>query len=220
MFATLRSDILRSTGREPAAHAGRCQPLWTCPQQPQTFFERRSSCTIRASGSPKHPARSHSRESPRRQPVHHHLTQIVRGSLCSCTTLAGKSAVCSLLSRLSRGRAIHSRMTFLRVSYIFIWAFLCSGRLQIATARQLFAETGTLRTLFSGFSSLICAKIIASCTFVCSVNPTKGKRTLGDMRPSKLRAYFSGTGPSPETAPMSGPRSERTAVAPSPCAPA
>ena len=122
-ISSLFVDVCHTTIRYPALDRSRTcrtrwsyQPLWTFPQQPQTFFERRSSCTIRASGSPKHPARSHSRESPRRQPVHHHLTQIVRGSLCSCTTLAGKSAVCSLLSRLSRGRAIHSRMTFLRVS--------------------------------------------------------------------------------------------------------
>ncbi len=55
-------DVCHTTIRYPALDRSRtcrtrwsCQPLWTCPQQPQTFFERRSSCTIRASGSPKTP---------------------------------------------------------------------------------------------------------------------------------------------------------------------
>jgi hypothetical protein len=44
----------------------------------------------------------------------------LRGSWCFCTALAAKSAVCSLLRRLSCGRAIHSRMISLRITCLFI----------------------------------------------------------------------------------------------------
>jgi hypothetical protein len=48
----------------------------------------------------------------------------LRGSSWRCSVFAAKPAVCSSVCRLSRGSAIHSRMTVLRIACLFILALL------------------------------------------------------------------------------------------------